>query len=164
MKRYFIILVLFFGFLFILNNISSARGKSKKVRYPRGYRSWVHVKSMIIQKGHPLFPAFGGIHHIYANKKAIKAMMKGTRFEDGSVIVFDLLEAEVKNNAILEGKRRFIGVMRKDASIYKETGGWGFEAFKDDTKERMVKDPKEECFKCHLSQKDKDYVFSSYRK
>jgi hypothetical protein len=33
------------------------------VPYPAGYRDWAHVKSMVIEKGHPLFETFGGIHH-----------------------------------------------------------------------------------------------------
>ena len=37
------------------------------VGYPEGYRSWSHVKSMIIQPGHPLEDPFGGIHHSYKN-------------------------------------------------------------------------------------------------
>ncbi len=37
------------------------------VPYPEGYRNWTHVKSMVIHQGHPLFDAFGGIHHLYAN-------------------------------------------------------------------------------------------------
>ena len=41
-----------------------------QVSYPAGYRNWHHVKSMVVDKGHPLHEAFGGIHHLYANKKA----------------------------------------------------------------------------------------------
>ena len=33
------------------------------VPYPTGYRDWHHVKSMVIEQGHPLYAAFGGIHH-----------------------------------------------------------------------------------------------------
>ncbi len=64
-----------------------------KVPYPDGYRQWTHVKSMVIQKGHPLYEAFGGIHHIYANEKALRAMQAGKPYPDGAVLVFDLLEA-----------------------------------------------------------------------
>ncbi len=37
---------------------------AKQVSYPEGYRQWTHVKSMVIQTGHPLFDSFGGTHHI----------------------------------------------------------------------------------------------------
>ena len=39
---------------------------------------------------HPLYGAFGGIHHIYANDLALQGY-RSQRFPDGSVIIFDLL-------------------------------------------------------------------------
>lgn len=135
-----------------------------EVKYPDGYRNWTHVKTLILEKGHPLYDAFGGIHHIYANKTALEGYKAGNKFKDGSVIVFDLLETVSADNAIAEGNRKVVGVMEKNSKKYKDTGGWGFEGFKGDTKERVVKNMYGECFSCHLSQKDKDYVFSEYRK
>jgi hypothetical protein len=134
------------------------------VKYPDGYRQWAHVKSMVIQQGHTLFDSFGGIHHIYANQKALKAMKSGKPYPDGSVLVFDLLEAKDENNAVVEGERKVVGVMEKEAKKFSGTGGWGFEGFKGDTKERVVTDAKSACFSCHEGQKKTDYVFSSYRK
>jgi len=135
------------------------------VPYPKGYRDWMHVKSMVINPGHPLYDAFGGIHHIYANKKAMEGYAKG-KFPDGAVIVFDLLEAKSADNAVTEGARKVVGVMHKDAKKWKETGGWGFEAFKgDSTTERAVgKNAASACYNCHTQQKDRDFVFSAYRK
>lgn len=142
----------------------SFHSKKAEVSYPEGYRNWTHVKSLILEKGHPLFEAFGGIHHIYANKVALEGYKSNRKFIDGSVIIFDLFEANYADNAISEGARKVVGVMVKDSKRFKETGGWGFEAFKGDTKERVVKDMYADCFACHLSQKDNDYVFSEYRK
>lgn len=151
------LLVLFFG-------IALAAEKAKaKVNYPEGYRSWDHVKTMVIQQGHGAYDLFGGLHHVYANKKAFEALTKGRPYPNGAVFVFDLLEAPAKDNAITEGPRKFIGVMQKDSIKFVETGGWGFEGFKGDSKERMVTDP-QTCFKCHQPQKDTGYVFSKYRK
>ncbi|MDW8468895.1 MAG: cytochrome P460 family protein [Burkholderiales bacterium] len=120
---------------------------------------------MIINPGHPLYEAFGGIHHIYANKKAMEGYRKG-KFPDGAVIVFDLLETKSADNTITEGARKVVGVMHKDSKKWKDTGGWGFEGFKgDSTTERAVgKNAVTACFNCHAQQKDKDYVFSAYRK
>lgn len=50
------------------------------VAYPKGYRDWMHVKSMVIESGHPLYEAFGGIHHLYANEKAIEGYRGGGTF------------------------------------------------------------------------------------
>jgi hypothetical protein len=57
-----------------------------------------NVKSMVIQKGHPLFDAFGGMHHIYANPAAADALRASKSFPDGAVFVFDLLTANTDNN------------------------------------------------------------------
>ncbi|CUS99031.1 cytochrome P460 family protein [Candidatus Chrysopegis kryptomonas] len=145
-------------------SILNLAGESKStVPYPEGYRNWVHVKSMLILQGHPLYDAFGGIHHIYANSKALTGYKTG-KFPDGSVIVFDLLEAKFENNTYVEGERKVVGVMYKDSRKFKETGGWGFEAFKGNTKERVVKNAEQDCFSCHASQESTDFVFSQYRK
>ncbi len=154
------------GVLWAFVSISGAAGDgtSGTVSYPEDYRRWTHVKSMVIQEGHELFDAFGGIHHVYANREALDALRAGGPHGDGAVLVFDLLEAEEAGGAIVEGPRKFIGVMRKDAKAYPKTGGWGFEAFKGDGRERMVTDPENACFSCHEVQKGTDYVFSTYRK
>ena len=135
-----------------------------EVPYPAGYRDWHHVKSMVIQQGHPLFAAFGGIHHLYANSKAMQGYRSG-KFADGAVIIFDLLEAKSADNAINEGERKVVGVMHKDARRYAATGGWGFEGFKGDSRtERAVgSQAASACFACHAPQKDSDYVFSKLR-
>ncbi|GMU94640.1 MULTISPECIES: cytochrome P460 family protein [Ignavibacterium] len=163
MKKQNLILVVSL-FLVALSAFIVTGSNKNEVAYPDGYRNWTHVKTLILEKGHPLYEAFGGIHHIYANKKALDGYKAGNRFGDGSVIVFDLLETVAADNAISEGKRKVVGVMEKNSKKFKDTGGWGFEGFKGDSRERVVKNMDGECFSCHLSQKDKDYVFSEYRK
>lgn len=163
MKKQNLILVVSL-FLVALSAFIVTGSNKNEVAYPDGYRNWTHVKTLILEKGHPLYEAFGGIHHIYANKKALDGYKAGNRFGDGSVIVFDLLETVSAENAISEGKRKVVGVMEKNSKKFKDTGGWGFEGFKGDSRERVVKNMDGECFSCHLSQKDKDYVFSEYRK
>jgi hypothetical protein len=134
------------------------------VPYPEGYRQWSHVKSMVIQPGHALYEAFGGIHHLYANKKAAQGYRSG-RFADGAVIVFDLLDAKSVDNTVQEGARKVVGVMHKDAKKYAATGGWGYEGFKGDSKtDRAVAgNAATACHACHQAQKDKDFVFSAWR-
>lgn len=135
------------------------------VPYPEGYRQWTHVKSMTINQGHALYDTFGGIHHLYANKKAEQGYRSG-KFANGSVIAFDLLEAKAVDNTVQEGARKVLGVMHKDATKYRDTGGWGFEGFKGDSKaERAVgKNAATACFQCHTAQKSNDFVFSTFRK
>ncbi len=143
-------------------SITSYSGKDK-VPYPNDYRNWSHVKSMIIEPGHPLEDPFQGIHHIYANGKALQGLKNGN-YLDGSVLVFDLLNYIKKDNTIQEGNRKLVGVMHKDTKKYAKTGGWGFEGFAADSKmERLTKDGGASCFSCHAPQKNNDYVFSRLR-
>lgn len=152
-------------FALTLTTATTAIAGSASVEYPDGYRNWTHVKSLILEAGHPLYASFGGLHHIYANERAMKGY-RGGRFPDGSVIVFDLLEVDKAGNAIAEGPRKIVGVMRRDARRFKDTGGWGFEGFaKGDPKQRVVGDQaKGACFGCHAEQAAKSgFVFSAWR-
>ena len=134
------------------------------VEYPAGFRQWAVVKSMVIYSDkHPLFAQFGGFHSVYVNAKGLPAMTKGGSFPDGSVLVFDLLEARDENGAYVEGDRKLTAVMVKDRQRYKPTGGWGFDAFKGDSRtERAVTDAAGQCFSCHQQQKANDFVFSAF--
>ena len=134
------------------------------VPYPDGYRDWHHVKSMIIEEGHPLYGAFGGIHHIYANDEALEGY-RSERFPDGSVIIFDLLESVQTDNTVAEGQRKVLGVMQKDARAYATTGGWGFEGFAggDRAKRVVGGDAVTACFACHQPQEHQDFTFSRLR-
>ncbi|NOZ52114.1 MAG: cytochrome P460 family protein [Gammaproteobacteria bacterium] len=149
---------------FILLIPFSGHTQEHEVPYPDGYRQWVHVKSMLIQPGHPLENPFQGIHHIYANQTALKGLKKGV-FPNGSILVFDLLQYSEKNNAIQESARKLVGVMHKNARRYSKTGGWGFEGFADDSNiKRLVTDGGQSCFSCHKAQAGNGYVFSHWRK
>lgn len=151
--------------IFLLTVITSAAAAAvADVPYPENYRSWTHIKSLVLEQGHPLYESFGGIHHLYGNAKAVAGYKSG-RFADGSVIVFDLLEAHRADGAVSEGARKVVGVMHKDSKRWASTGGWGFEGFKGDTRDRAVGDnAAKACFACHLAQKDRGFVFSAYRK
>ena len=125
---------------------------------------WVHVKSSIIGPQHPRFAENGGIHHFYANAKAMEGYRSG-KFEDGSVLVDDLLETKDAGGGVTaEGPHRRVAVMVKEAKQFRDTGGWGFEIFKGDDHPQATldKDGKGRCYACH--QKGKDAVFSSFRK
>ena len=133
------------------------------VPYPESYRSWQHVKTMLIQPGHALENPFAGIHHVYANELAMQGMRTG-KYPDGAVLVFDLLEVEEADKAVTEGKRKLVGVMRREAVAYGATGGWGFEGFAGDSdSERLVTDGGVSCFGCHTSAESTAYVFAEYR-
>ena len=148
----------------VLLGAGASGPKPRPVPYPEGYRSWTHVKSMaILGPEHPLFASFGGIHHVYANDKALIALRSGKPHAEGSILVFDLLEAEQSGGAATEGRRKFTAVMVKSRD-YADTGKWGFEAFAENSKtQRVVKDAASECFACHASQEDGGFVFTRWR-
>lgn len=134
-----------------------------EVAYPENYRGWQHVKSMVIQPGHPLENPFAGIHHVYANKQAVQGLKTGN-YPDGAVLVFDLLNYIEGGNALQEGERKLVGVMQRDAKRFKATGGWGFEGFAGNSRtERLTKDGGQSCFACHKSEETSQYVFSKLR-
>jgi hypothetical protein len=102
------------------------------------YRSWPHVKSMVIfDEKHPLFASFGGLHHVYANDKAFPSTGTLKAFPDGSVLVFVLFELAEKDGAYATGAKKLTAVMEK-AGKYKDTGGWGFQAWGADGKLRVL--------------------------
>ena len=131
------------------------------VPMPTGYRSWHHVKSMLIEPGHPLHASFGGLHHVYANATAERGLADGN-YADGAVFVFDLLSAEAGGNAVQEGARKVLGVMHKSAAAFPSTGGWGFAGFTDGGVD-VVTDMRTQCFQCHESQQPRGFVFSQSR-
>ncbi len=134
------------------------------VPFPDGYRAWRHVKSMIIEPGHPLAGLVEGTHHIYANDKAMRGY--GRRpFPNGSIIVFDLLETVTGDKAITEGERKAVVVMHKDTRRYRATDGWGYEVFArgDAVRPQVGAQAAAMCHSCHSSQRERDFVFSDYR-
>ena len=138
-----------------------------QVAYPKGYRDWHHIKSMVIaSEKHPLFAAFGGMHHVYANQKAVEALKAKKEFPTGAVFVLDLLDTSEQGGAFSAGKRKFIGVMHRDAKKYSETAGWGWEVFEGgDPNQRAVKTvaAAKACSTCHTAVGAKGFVFSEWQ-
>lgn len=140
---------------------SAALRVGDPVPKPEGYRTWHHVKSMVIEPGHALHDAFGGIHHVYANGPAMAGLQSGV-YADGAVFAFDLLDVEKGGNAVQEGPRKVLGVMHRSADAFAATGGWGFAGFTPDGK-NVVQDMGKQCYQCHTSQQQRGYVFSQWR-
>ena len=135
------------------------------VAYPLDYRNWVHVKTNLVGPQSPFFASGGGIHHIYANGKAIEGYKTG-KFPDGAILVFDLLDTKETEGVTIEGPRQRIDVMLKDARRFPTTGGWGFERFLGDseTDRPLTEEHRGLCFSCHEKRKAHDFVFSTFRK
>jgi Cytochrome P460 len=133
--------------------------------FPKGFRKWVHVKSVLVGPQSAAFATEGGIHHIYANDKALEGYDTG-KFPDGSVIVYDLLETrEIAGNTV-EGPTRRVDVMVKQRERYAATGGWEFSSFRggNQTEGKLTAERQAICAVCHANRKEHDFVFSEFRK
>ena len=133
---------------------------AESAQFPDGFRRWVHVGTGVILPGGPLTESDQGMHHIFANPKAVDGYASGD-FADGSIIVYELREAQQKNSVLFEGDRRRVDVMIKDSILYKSTGGWRFERFMGtDQTQSAIHDSGASCFGCHSSAKTHGFVFS----
>jgi Cytochrome P460 len=133
--------------------------------FPSEFRKWAHVKSALVGPQSAAFATEGGIHHIYANGKALEGYDTG-KFPDGSVIVYDLLETkEIAGNTI-EGSTRRVDVMVKQHERYAATGGWEFLSFRgaNQTDGKLTAERQAICAGCHATRKERDFVFSEFRK
>lgn len=129
------------------------------IAFPQGYRNWYHHHSTVNLEGHAPEGNIG-IQHVYANDLAVAGLKSG-KFRDGAVFVVDRFKhMDGDNNTIKQGERKVVAVMLRDEARFKETGGWGFEAFKGgDPNTRVVKDAKA-CFACHIPHADNNYLFT----
>lgn len=131
---------------------------------PAGYRHWTHVKSGLIPPGHAAYAGFGGLHHIYANDRALAGYRDG-RYADGAVLVYDLFETrDTADGSIDQGPRRHIDVMVRDTRRYAATGGWGYAEFAaGDTRDRLNDRQRDACAACHRSREAQGQVFSQWK-
>lgn len=145
-----------------------------EVPYPDGYRAWQHVSTGVLPpkeeatKGNPdekkLAAPHGLLCSIYANDKAVEGYRTG-HFPEGAVLIADWFVLEKRGPELLQGQRKSINVMVRDAR-YAETGGWGFEDFDKDSHTVRNVGPKavKMCFECHARYaKDHEFVFTTLK-
>jgi len=133
--------------------------------FPKDFRRWAHVKSVVVVPQSAFFATEGGIHHIYANDKALEGYETG-KFPEGSVIVYDLLETKDVAGNTVEGATRRIDVMVKQRNDHAATGGWEFMSFPggDPASGKLTAERQATCSACHSKRKEHDSVFSEFRK
>jgi hypothetical protein len=137
------------------------------VKFPPDYRSWQHVRTIVVGSEHRSFATRGGIHHYYANAQAVEGYRTG-RFPNGSIVVDEGVLTEdgtgQSKGIVFESHRRSLDVMVKNDQLYADTGGWGFEHFEgDESKGRLDAKGQTQCYECHSKRKDRDHVFSAIR-
>jgi hypothetical protein len=139
-----------------------------QVPFPNGFRDWFVVNSMIVTKDSPMSAQIGGLHIIYVNAKGLATLKKGGPFPypDGTMFADDVHDFSVKDGSYVEGPKKAVTVMVKDAKKYATTGGWGFQVWGGgDPSKPLVPNAAAAipaCFTCHTPQKGQDYTFSTY--
>ena len=138
----------------------SASYAAESAYFPGEFRRWVHVGTgVIVPSSNPQMAGEDGMHHIFANQKAVDGYASGD-FADGSIIVYELRQAQQKNGVIFEGERKRVDLMIKDPSL-KGTGGWRFERFWGaDQTQNALRDSGTACFQCHSKASTHGFVFS----
>lgn len=144
-----------------------ARASTTAVAFPTGYRSWQHVRTIVVGPEHPSFAKRGGIHHYYANAKAVEGYRTG-KFPNGSVIVDEgVMTKDGEGRAkgiVFEADRRLLDVMVKNDKLYKDAAGWGYEHFDGTaTAPTLTDDGRKACFECHSTRGERDSVFTKIR-
>jgi hypothetical protein len=138
------------------------------VPFPTGFRDWFAVNSMIVTKDSPISSQIGGMHLIYVNAKGLATLQAGGPFPypDGTIFADDVHDFSVKDGSYVEGSKKAVTVMIKDAKKYATNGGWGFQVWAGgDPSKPLLPDAAhatQACFACHTPQKNQDYTFSTY--
>ncbi|HWA84751.1 MAG TPA: cytochrome P460 family protein [Opitutus sp.] len=145
-----------------------------EVPFPDGYRAWRHVSSGVLQpmdgaankqpKQEKIAAPHGLLANIYANDKAVEGYRTG-HFPEGAMLAVDWFVLEPRGPELLQGQRKSVNVMVRDAR-YAATGGWGFEDFDRDsrTKRNVGANAVKMCFECHgRYAKDRGFVFSTLK-
>jgi len=163
-------LIRIFGLAGLLLSLGavSAQTAGDDIQFPNGFKDWFVVNSMIVTKDSPIFDQIGGMHIIYVNGKGLTTLKAGGPFPypDGTVFADDVHEFSVKDGSYVEGNKKAVPVMVKDAKKYAATGGWGFQVWAGgDPSKPLLPDQAhavQACFACHTPQQARDYTFSTY--
>jgi hypothetical protein len=140
--------------------LASPAARAGDEALPRDFRSWTHVKSMVItDPDHGMF----GFHNVYANKAAVKVLRSGASpasYPDGAQFVVALYDVDSKEGTVTAGARRRTVVRTKDRRAA-ATGGWRFAAF--DAAGKPVAVDQAGCHACHAGARASDHVLTSFR-
>jgi hypothetical protein len=136
-----------------------AAAEPKSPPLPKDYRSWMHVRSMVVTDAdHGMY----GFQDVYANKVALetfRAKTPGKPFKDGAVIVASIHEVVTEDVMVKPGAQRRVAVKVKDHRAT-ATGGWRYAVY--DPAGKPVKIDAANCQSCHVQAKDTDFVFARF--
>jgi hypothetical protein len=139
--------------------LASAHAGEARATLPKDYRTWTHLRSMVVtDEDHGMY----GFHDVYANAAALKTLRSAKKpvvFPDGATFVVSIYEVKQEQGIVKAGAKQRVVVQAKAAGA-KETGGWRFGSYDPGGKPIAI-DPGN-CFACHTQAKDTDLVFTSF--
>ena len=129
------------------------------VALPKDYRSWTHVRSMVVTD-----PEEGmyGFHNVYANAAALKALRSEKApvvYPDGATFVVSIFEVKQEKGLVVAGTKQRDVMQVKDAKA-KATSGWRFASFEPSGKPIAI--DAGSCAACHTQAAATDMVFTRY--
>ena len=142
----------------IAGGVAAAEGPAP-VALPKDFRSWTHVRSMVVTD-----PEEGmyGFHNVYANPSAMKALRSAKTpvvYPDGATFVVSIFEVKQEKGLVVAGEKQRDVMQVKDAKA-KATGGWRFASF--DPSGKPIAIDAASCAACHSQAAATDMVFTRY--
>jgi hypothetical protein len=140
-------------------------GTRGELKIPEHFQHWYLVNCLLLTKEPNPFGISSGMHLIYVNSIGFERLKRGGPgpYPDGSIFVDDLREFSAADGSYQQGRGKAKTLMVRDSKKYATTGGWGFQAWAVSApRTPIVTDATHQCFDCHQSKRDNDYVFSTY--
>jgi Cytochrome P460 len=133
-------------------------GEKNAVALPKDFRSWTHVRSMVVTDAEQ---GMYGFHNVYANKAALKGLrsLATSTFPDGAQFVVSIFEVKQEKGLVVAGAKQRDVVQIKDR-LATATGGWRFASF--DPSGKPIPIDVSSCHACHAQARDTDLVFTRY--
>ena len=153
-------LVLAFTVMLAITSLATLAQDDSSIAFPAEFRDWYQHHTTVNLKGHTPEGEVG-IQNVYVNPAA-RAGLRTGKFADGAIFVVDRFGYKDEGNATLkQDTRKVVAVMLRDGERFKQTGGWGFQAFKGgDPNAPVVKDGGVACFACHVPHADNNFLFT----
>jgi hypothetical protein len=141
-------------------------GKNRLVR-PAAYREWVFVGSSLGLGYTPQSETSEMYHNVYINPEAYREYSKSGRFPEGTVMVMEMISADLKKEPGLHGsyEKDFMAV---EASVKDSRfeGGWGYFDFSEGMGTLKAEaEPLPQtagCLSCHQERAATDHVFTQF--
>lgn len=135
---------------------AAADAEDKAPPLPRDYRSWTHVRSMVVtDPDHGMY----GFQDVYADKAALRALRGKKPFKDGSTLVASIHEPVTSDGMVKPGAKRRTAVRVKDSKAA-ATSGWRYAVY--DPAGKPVRIDPATCVGCHQAARDTDFVFARF--